>query len=104
MTRAQQLEKAVADLLATTHHPVWRVSNYRCFRCGQVQNASARGLPDFLVPGMCLAVECKTGKGRITPEQAMFRDEWQTMRGTYIEARDNVDAVIAFLETRKKQE
>ena len=49
--RSKQFEDAVQKLLDTLNLSYMRVSNYRCFKCGQVQNSPAKGWTDkFIYP------------------------------------------------------
>jgi hypothetical protein len=98
----KRLEDAVKKILDLYRISWWRVSSYHCFRCGQVQNGSAKGVPDFICASPdkgVFFVEAKTGSGKLTPEQANFKHavaEWQ-----YLELHDTVDELIKFLEGRK---
>ena len=115
MTRAQELEAAVKKLLDCLNIRYMRVENYVCYKCHTVQNREAKGWPDyFCLVGVeesrskteagsiasYLAIECKTGKGRLSPEQ----EEWRgllTNRETtkYIVLKDNVDELIEYLKS-----
>ena len=98
MTRATELERAVAELLRIKRIPFVRVSNYRCHRCGQVGNSSAKGFPDFLCLCPWLALEMKTGKGRLSPEQMEFRKHCERGGIPFIVVRDNLDELIKYLD------
>jgi len=98
MSRAKDLENAVANLLDSKGLKYMRVSNYRCFKCGQVQNAKAKGFPDFEIFYPHFYVECKTGTGKLTPEQVIIKDLLEKAGVFYIVLRDNVDELVEFLE------
>jgi len=92
MKRWKELEIAVQQYLEAKHIPYFRVSNYRCFKCGQIQNSQAKGFPDFMIftdTGI-VALECKTGKGKLTSEQKYY----QNLFPEYIVIRDTIDALL----------
>ena len=96
MKRWQELEQAVEKLLTVKGYRFWRVSNYRCFRCGQVQNAKAIGMPDYVVwyPKV-FYIECKTGASKLSPEQQEVK---MLSKGRFILVRNNVDELINYIE------
>ena len=98
MTRSKEFEKAVEDLLNLYKIPFVRVSNYRCFKCGQVQNAKASGFPDFFCLNPLFAIECKTGTGRLTKEQKFVKVCLEKNGIKYILLRDTVDELLEYLE------
>jgi len=99
MARWQELETAVVKLLNSCNLKYIRIRNYRCFKCGQVQNAEARGFPDFHVPILGLYIECKTGSGRLKQAQkGWFLDIQANRHNYYILLQDNVDSLLQFLE------
>ena len=103
MTRSKELENAVAKLFDLCGLYYLRIENYRCFKCGQVQNSKAEGFPDFHVPALCLYVECKTGKGKLSKAQKSVRESiLKSKNNTYILAVDTTDRVIEFLKDRGK--
>ena len=95
MNRAIDLEYAVEDLLFHLNLSYQRVSNYRCFKCGQVQNSKSKGWPDFFVyhPRL-LAIECKTGAGKLTKEQKVIAVKLSEMGVKYLIVHDTVDTLI----------
>ena len=95
MSRASGLEYAVGNLLSHLNMSYQRVDNYRCFKCGQVQNSKSTGWPDFFVyyPQL-LAIECKTGAGRLTKEQKNIAGKLSKMGVKYLVVRDTVDTLI----------
>lgn len=97
--RSSELERAVSNLLRLKGYSFMRVSNYRCFRCHQVMNAPAKGFPDYFIycPGL-FAVECKTGKGRLTKEQKEVKRKLEKVGIDYIVVRDNIDELLKYLE------
>jgi hypothetical protein len=102
MTRAQQLEDAIGKLLNLCGLSFHRVSNYRCFNCGQVQNSKAAGFPDFYVYyPFRLYIEAKTGSGRLTKDQKIFKDKVELIGDRFLIVRDNIDALAAELKRRK---
>ena len=92
--RSKEFENAVAGLLDTLRIPYKRVSSYRCFKCGQVQNSSAAGFPDFLLLDPFIAVECKTGKGRLSNEQKECKAYFDKAGIPWITLHDNLDELI----------
>jgi len=96
--RARELEEAVRRMLTILKFEFMRVDNYRCFRCGQVQNSQATGFPDFFIyyPWV-FAVECKTGSGRLTKKQKEISEKLKMQGIDYITVRDNVDALFTYL-------
>jgi len=68
--RHRELQEAVEQYLTMKGWKFMAVSNYRCFKCGQVQNSKAKGWPDifcyFPVPW---AIEIKVGKDKLRVEQ-----------------------------------
>lgn len=102
--RSKQLEKAVEDLLNLHKLSYHRVSNYRCFKCGQVQNSKAAGFPDFFVyHPYILAIECKTGKGRLSKKQKKVKRKMERSGIEYLVVRDNVDLLIKKIKERTKK-
>ena len=97
MKRWKELEKAVADLFDLLGFYYIHIENYRCFKCGQVQNSKASNFPDFHVPSLSLYVECKTGKGKLTPGQEIAREAIERGGGKYLVVRENVDTLLQFL-------
>ena len=97
--RSKQFEQAVANLLLFHNFHYLRIENYRCFKCGQVQNRKATGWPDFFVyDPVLLAIECKTGTGKMTQEQLYIREKLINRGVEYIVLRDTVDELIAWIE------
>jgi len=98
MRRWQEFEQAVENLLLYYNCQFHKVTNYRCFKCGQVQNSKAKNFPDFFVyyPKV-FAVECKTGKGKLTAGQLSVKDYMERSGIKYILLRDTTDDLINFL-------
>ena len=98
MKRSQELEHAVEDYLVVKGYSYLRISNYRCFKCGQVQNAKAKGWPDFFCysPTLC-AIEVKTGKGVLSLEQKEIKAKLELAGIPYIVVRDTVDELLEVL-------
>ena len=97
--RAVQFEEAVANLLNCLNLSWMRVSNYRCFKCGQVQNAPARGWPDFFIyHPILLAIECKTGGGQISAVQHEIIYKLKASGIRTIIARDNIDLLVNYFK------
>ena len=103
MTRAQELEQAVKNLLDYLNIRYMRVENYVCYKCHTVQNSEAKGWPDFfcLLNDMSyLFIECKTGTGRLSPEQKEWKYELSLVPDTkFMVLRDNVDELIEYLKS-----
>ena len=55
-----------------------------------------KGAPDIMVcyKGKGIAIECKSEKGRQTPDQEAFQASWEAAGGMYILTKD-VDTVIS---------
>ena len=98
MKRSQELENAVEDYLKLKGCSYLRIDNYRCFKCGQVQNSKAKGWPDFFVfyPRL-YALECKTGKGRLNPTQKGVRIKMEKVGIPFLLVRDTVDELLKIL-------
>jgi hypothetical protein len=98
MSDGKPLEDAVEQLFNLCNIYYLRVTNYRCFKCGQVQNSKAKGFPDFHAPALSLYVECKMGKGKLSKEQKRVRDEiLSNKNNSYIVLQDNTDTLLQFL-------
>ncbi len=97
--RGRGLEQAVAKYLQWRKIMYVRIENYRCFRCGQVQNSKAKGFPDFFCyyPRV-VAIECKTSSGRLSTDQKKVRDAMIKSGIKYIVVRDNIDELIKYFE------
>jgi hypothetical protein len=91
------LESQVAEVLDIKNIPWRRVDNYRCPRCGLVFNSNAAGMPDFLLLAPFAFVECKSGKGRLSPEQKTVMKYIKAAGIPYIVCRDSVDELLHFL-------
>lgn len=101
MSRAKELENATEKILKLAKASYQRVTNYRCFKCGQVQNSQSKGWPDFFCyDPILIAIECKTGAGRLTPEQIRIRISLENRGIPYLVVRDNVDVLVEFLKVR----
>jgi len=100
--RSSQLEKAVARILSLLNLDYMRVQNYRCFRCSQVQNATATGWPDFFVyHPFFLAIECKTGSGELTAGQHEVLYKIKKTGGCdVLIVRDTVDDLLKYLKEK----
>jgi len=96
----RDLEKSVAKLLKALNIPYRRVSNYRCFKCGTIQNSSAAGLPDFILLKPFAFVECKCGKGKLSKGQSEVKGYAESEGVFWITCYDTTDALIAFLRLR----
>jgi hypothetical protein len=96
--RHKQLENAV-EQFAKLHKLEYRkTENYRCFKCGQVQNRKAKGFPDFLFfYPFILALEVKTGSGRLTKEQKDFKLKWEH-NADYLLLRDTIDDFVKYVD------
>ena len=98
MQRWKQLENAVEKYLKLKKYSFLRIENYRCFKCGQVQNSKAKGFPDFFIYSpVVIAVEVKTGKGRLTGEQKDIALKMESAGIKYIIVRDNIDKLMEAL-------
>lgn len=98
--RGRDFEYAVGNLLSVYGVPYIRIDNYRCFKCGQVQNGKAKGFPDFFCYTIDTYIECKTGTNKLSKEQRKFRDEVTAAGKTFIELRDTVDELLDYLKVK----
>lgn len=100
--KGKDLEDAVKDFLNLHNCEYQRVTNYRCFNCGQVQNAASKGWPDYFVyKPFILAIECKAGNSRLSKDQKKVK-RWLEKGGIdYIVVRNTVDRLISYFEERK---
>lgn len=55
-------------------------------------------LVDIATATITLWVECKSGTGRLSPEQKEFRDDVVKAGAAYLEIRDSADELIAWFE------
>jgi len=102
LKRAKGLEQAVEKYLRLRKIAFIRVENYRCFRCGQVQNSKANGFPDFFCYApVVLAIECKTGKGQLSQIQKEVKEAMEKSGIDYLLVRDNIDILLRYFERRK---
>jgi hypothetical protein len=96
--RHKELEEAVEMYADLNHIEYHKVENYRCFKCGQVQNSKAKGAPDFIFfYPFILALEIKTGSGRLTADQRNFKVKWEHS-ADYLLLRDTIDDFVAYVE------
>ena len=103
MKRWQELEQAVERYLTGLKISYLHIKNYRCFKCGQVQNSEATGWPDFFCYyPIQLAIECKTGSGKLTPAQEVTKQKLIASGVPYIELRDTVDELINYISNFKQ--
>lgn len=96
-SRGKELEDAVGNLLDAKGLRYMRVDNYRCFKCGQVQNSKATGHPDFEVYYPHFYIECKTGTGKLSKAQKEVKSLLEKS-AHYIVVRDNIDELVKFLD------
>lgn len=103
--RANALVRACMDYLAASGVYAWRQNNapVPVRRGGDVvafRRVETKGVPDILgvLPrsGRFLGVECKTGSGRLSPEQEEFRGRVEKCGGIYL-AVWSVDELVAEL-------
>ncbi len=101
MKRSKELELAIINLLDHLNFKWMRVENYRCFACGQVQNSSAADWPDFFVYyPVLIAIECKTGKGVLSPGQLKVLEMLSKQNIVCILVKDSVDELLIFLKEK----
>jgi len=99
--RGRDLERSVEKYLRAQKIAFVRIENYRCFKCGQVQNSKANGFPDFFCYSpIILAIECKTGAGKLSPIQKEVRLAMLTTGIDYLLVRDNIDALIKYFQSK----
>ena len=104
MKRSRQFEIAIENLLNKINVKYIHLS-YRCYRCGTIINAAAKGFPDFecYLKGKILYIECKTGSGKLTKAQKTYRDLLINSGADYLELHDNVDDLMQYFEKEKKR-
>ena len=100
MSRSKQLEKAIADYLELMGYDFKRVDNYICPKCRMIFNKRAKGFPDFMAYNdkRLLFVEAKTGTGRLTKEQKLFKIAMEAQGIPYIVCRDSIDNLMYFFD------
>ncbi len=102
MKRWQELEQAVTLLLKAKKIKFIKIDNYRCYKCGTIQNSKAKGWPDFFcyefknIPFL-LAIECKTGSGKVAPGQRSTLESLERAGVQTIVLRDTVDELLRLL-------
>ena len=99
MSKATDLEKAVKKYLTLKGCWFLRIPNYRCFKCGTVMNAPAKGWPDYYIygPDNTLAVECKTGVGRLNFAQKEIKERLESRGIQYLVLHDTIDELMKIL-------
>ena len=99
MSKATDLEKAVKKYLTLKGCWFLRIPNYRCFKCGQIMNSPASGWPDFYIygPDNTLAVEVKTGQGRMKPKQIEIKERLESRGIQYLVLHDTIDELMKIL-------
>jgi len=87
-TKESSLKRAAKDFLAYRQIKTWAIG---------ASAFHSRGLPDRIgvFKGRPLAIEFKSPKGKLSPEQKEFREAWEGVGGIYIEARSIEDLVHA---------
>jgi len=99
--RGHGLEQAVEHYLQLRKIMFVRIENYRCFKCGQVQNSKANGFPDFFCYFPCVvAIECKTGSGRLSQIQRVVMNAMRETGIDYVLVRDNIDELLKYFGER----
>lgn len=99
MKRWKELERSVERALSVYGCKFHRVDNYRCFKCGQVQNSKAKGFPDFFVYSpFILAVEVKTGKAVLTLDQKETKEDMEKSGINYLVIRETIDELLSYLD------
>lgn len=98
MNRAKQFESAIRKLLKVKAIPYWRIDTYFCPKCKTVLNPDMAGFPDFFLLDPFVAVEAKTGTGRLNKNQKKCKKILEEQGVEYITVRDNVDDLIIHIE------
>jgi len=99
--RHGELVKAIRQIFDYRHIPHMGVTNYRCFKCGQVQNTGAKDWPDVFGYAPLIAVEAKTGQAVLTPGQKVVKKHLESQGVPYIVCRDTTDALLEHLKEKK---
>ena len=97
MTRHQEIQEAIEKLLNARGMRHMSVTNYTCFKCGQVQNGKAKGHPDIEVYLPHFYIEIKVSPDKLKPEQKAIKELIDRAGIPYIIVRDNTDALIEYL-------
>ena len=71
-------------------------------RYGTKGEADIQGIVKICGIGIYLAIEVKTGTGRLSPSQKIWREMFEKFGGIYIEARDSLSAVLKLDEAIEK--
>lgn len=99
------LVKAILAVLETRRDLFCWGNNSGAFKLGtRFVRFGYAGSPDIiglLSDGRFLGIEVKTGSGRLSPAQKVFRDRVSGLGGFYLEARA-IDDVLEFLTGLKK--
>jgi len=98
--RSKEFENAVKEYLDIKGIEYIRVDNYRCYKCGTIQNSQASGFPDFLCLHPLVAIECKTGTGRLTKKQTEVLMLLELSGVDVIVLRDTLDDLIKYFENK----
>ena len=101
MKRSKQLEKAVKDFLDVKGIKYHRVEIYRCPKCHMVFNTQAADMPDFLCLYPLVAIECKTGTGRLSEGQKETLSLLERSGVDVIVLRDTIDELIEYFEGKE---
>jgi len=101
MKRSKQLEKAVKDFLDVKGIKYHRVEIYRCPKCHMVFNTQAADMPDFLCLYPLVAIECKTGTGRLSEGQKETLSLLERSGVDVIVLHDTIDELIEYFEGKE---
>ena len=102
MSRWKELEKAVKDFLDIKGIKFIRVEIYRCPKCHMVFNTQAADMPDFLCLYPMLAIECKTGTGRLSAGQKETLSLLERSGADVIVLKDTIDELIEYFEGKEQ--
>ncbi|MDR2095745.1 MAG: VRR-NUC domain-containing protein [Treponema sp.] len=91
-----EVVRACREYLLLRGHFVVRINGgaFRTERGGFMRCTDTNGTPDFMgvtLDGRPLAVEAKSGKGRMSESQKAFREAWVKRCGIFVVARNIED-------------
>ena len=88
-------KKGMADLLLTPKIPVSHLAGKSLIHI-PMNTSMKEEQPAFVC--VALWVECKSGSGRLEPEQKLFRDDVLKAAAFYLEIHDSAEDVIEWFE------
>jgi hypothetical protein len=90
--------KGMADLLLTPRIPMFTVPMTIKLKDGTEEQEPGLYVPRRMDCAVALWVEAKSGSGRLSPEQELFRDDVLKAGAFWIQAQDGPDDVLQWFE------